>query len=102
MSGAVSGAGGGEGVSSACDRQRAAWGGEARPGLRRRHGDRAYLPRLCLPPHTSNMAPVYDRPGYWGEPTSTLDWCEENYAVSFYVAEFCKFIYLFFNLEIYI
>ncbi|XP_072118702.1 alkaline ceramidase 3 isoform X2 [Mobula birostris] len=34
------------------------------------------------------MAPVFDRAGYWGEPTSTLDWCEENYAVSFYVAEF--------------
>ncbi|XP_072900373.1 alkaline ceramidase 3 isoform X4 [Hemitrygon akajei] len=34
------------------------------------------------------MAPVFDRPGFWGEPTSTLDWCEENYAVSFYVAEF--------------
>uniref|UniRef100_A0A3B3RT20 Alkaline ceramidase n=1 Tax=Paramormyrops kingsleyae TaxID=1676925 RepID=A0A3B3RT20_9TELE len=33
------------------------------------------------------MAP-YDRLGYWGRPTSTLDWCEENYAVSFYIAEF--------------
>ena len=25
--------------------------------------------------------------GYWGEPTSTLDWCEKNYVVSYYVAE---------------
>nr|XP_033806020.1 alkaline ceramidase 3 [Geotrypetes seraphini] len=34
------------------------------------------------------MAPAVDRPGYWGSPTSTLDWCEENYVVTFYVAEF--------------
>uniref|UniRef100_A0A6I8RPG0 Alkaline ceramidase n=1 Tax=Xenopus tropicalis TaxID=8364 RepID=A0A6I8RPG0_XENTR len=34
------------------------------------------------------MAPALDRPGYWGPPTSTLEWCEENYAVSFYIAEF--------------
>ncbi|XP_048587920.1 alkaline ceramidase 3 isoform X2 [Nematostella vectensis] len=26
--------------------------------------------------------------GFWGPPTSTLDWCEENYAVSQFVAEF--------------
>jgi dihydroceramidase len=26
-------------------------------------------------------------PGFWGNVTSTLDWCEENYVVSFYVAE---------------
>lgn len=36
------------------------------------------------------MAPSIDRQGYWGRPTSTLDWCEENYVVSFYIAEFCK------------
>ena len=29
--------------------------------------------------------------GVWGEPTSTLDWCEENYVVTKYVAEFCKY-----------
>ncbi|KAI8150128.1 ceramidase [Fennellomyces sp. T-0311] len=25
---------------------------------------------------------------YWGAPTSTIDWCEENYVVSRYIAEF--------------
>ncbi|KAJ3589484.1 hypothetical protein NHX12_010329 [Muraenolepis orangiensis] len=34
------------------------------------------------------MAPSADRQGYWGRPTSTLDWCEENYVVSYYIAEF--------------
>lgn len=36
------------------------------------------------------MAPAADREGYWGPPTSTLEWCEENYAVSYYIAEFCE------------
>jgi len=26
--------------------------------------------------------------GYWGTPTSTLDWCEANYEVSYFIAEF--------------
>jgi dihydroceramidase len=26
--------------------------------------------------------------GYWGEVTSTIDWCETNYEVTHYVAEF--------------
>ena len=26
--------------------------------------------------------------GYWGAPTSTLDWCETNYEVSYFIAEF--------------
>ncbi|XP_032976561.1 alkaline ceramidase 3 isoform X2 [Rhinolophus ferrumequinum] len=34
------------------------------------------------------MAPAADREGYWGRTTSTLDWCEENYAVTWYMAEF--------------
>lgn len=25
--------------------------------------------------------------GYWGTPTSTIDWCEENYVISYYFAE---------------
>lgn len=36
------------------------------------------------------MAPAGDRPGYWGPTTSTLDWCEENYAVTLFIAEFCE------------
>lgn len=36
------------------------------------------------------MAPAADREGYWGRTTSTLDWCEENYAVTWYIAEFCE------------
>ncbi|KAF0289690.1 Alkaline ceramidase 3 [Amphibalanus amphitrite] len=31
------------------------------------------------------MAPVQ---GFWGQPTSTLDWCESNYDVNSYIAEF--------------
>lgn len=42
------------------------------------------------------MAPVGGRPansvgqlvGYWGPTTSTLDWCEKNYEVTYYMAEF--------------
>jgi len=26
--------------------------------------------------------------GFWGKPTSTLDWCEQNYEVTTYIAEF--------------
>ena len=31
--------------------------------------------------------------GFWGRPSSTLDWCEENYLYSSYVAEFCESIF---------
>ncbi|XP_072180405.1 alkaline ceramidase 3-like [Diadema setosum] len=38
------------------------------------------------------MAPAPPSPedgeGFWGAPTSTLDWCEENYVSSYYVAEY--------------
>ncbi|XP_039276393.1 alkaline ceramidase 3 [Nilaparvata lugens] len=33
------------------------------------------------------MAPHSEIIGYWGPPTATIDWCEKNYEVNFYVAE---------------
>ncbi|XP_003745879.1 alkaline ceramidase 3 [Galendromus occidentalis] len=38
-----------------------------------------------MPPSPPNTV---DRLGYWGNQTSTLDWCEYNYEVSIYIAEF--------------
>ncbi|KAG8333117.1 hypothetical protein J6590_009579 [Homalodisca vitripennis] len=35
------------------------------------------------------MAPTVPSEGFWGPPTATIDWCEKNYQVSFYVAEWC-------------
>lgn len=29
--------------------------------------------------------------GFWGTPTATLEWCEKNYDVTFFIAEFCKY-----------
>lgn len=33
---------------------------------------------------------LHPRDGFWGKPTSTINFCEENYVMSYYVAEFCK------------
>jgi len=42
-----------------------------------------------MPPY---IAPEeVQREGYWGVPTSTLDFCEENYISTFFVAELCEF-----------
>lgn len=29
-------------------------------------------------------------PSFWGDCTATLDWCEENYHLTPFIAEFCK------------
>lgn len=39
-----------------------------------------------MPPLTADS----NKEGFWGEATATIDWCEENYAVSSFLAEFCK------------
>ena len=39
-----------------------------------------------MPPLTADS----NTEGFWGEATATIDWCEENYAVSSFLAEFCK------------
>ncbi|BES92644.1 aHypothetical proteinC [Nesidiocoris tenuis] len=31
--------------------------------------------------------PPLENDGYWGKPTSTIDWCENNYEFSYYIAE---------------
>ena len=30
----------------------------------------------------------HDHEGFFGEPTSTIDWCERNYEVTYWIAEF--------------
>lgn len=34
------------------------------------------------------LPPLHQVDGWWGPPTSTIDWCEDNYEISYYVAEF--------------
>ncbi|KAF9112958.1 Alkaline ceramidase 3 [Mortierella sp. AM989] len=31
---------------------------------------------------------AHDLAGYWGPPTASIDWCEDNYVWSYYIAEF--------------
>ena len=53
---------------------------------------------------TLAMAPAVEEIGIWGTPTATIDWCEENYKLTPYVAEFCKWTFtcLFPDLPVYL
>jgi len=37
------------------------------------------------------MAPLESNfEGFWGKPSATIDWCEANYEVTYFIAEFCE------------
>ena len=36
--------------------------------------------------------------GFWGNVTATIDWCESNYDISYYFAEFCKFFHVIYSI----
>ena len=36
----------------------------------------------------NDSALYQQREGFWGKPSATIDWCEENYELSHYIAEF--------------
>ena len=42
--------------------------------------------------HNADTHNIHEKRDYsqcfWGKPTSNIDWCEENYAVTYLVAEF--------------
>ncbi|KNE56746.1 hypothetical protein AMAG_02526 [Allomyces macrogynus ATCC 38327] len=37
---------------------------------------------------TKTFGPVSDTVGYWGPVTASIDWCESNYRITHYIAEF--------------
>ncbi|KAK3808525.1 MAG: ceramidase [Benniella sp.] len=41
-----------------------------------------------MAPVTAASSSAYDQVGYWSPNTASVDWCESNYEVSFYIAEF--------------
>ncbi|KAF9930182.1 Alkaline ceramidase 3 [Linnemannia zychae] len=36
----------------------------------------------------TSVTPEFDKIGYWSPNTSSIDWCENNYTYSYYIAEF--------------
>lgn len=36
----------------------------------------------------SSVSPAFDKVGYWSPNTASIDWCENNYTISYYIAEF--------------